>query len=93
MGVKTTFLNGTIAEEVYVEQPEWFEINSKDTHVCGLKKALYGLKQAPRSWYVRMDTYLLRIGFLKSYVDKNLYIKIVNSEPVIILYVNDLFII
>jgi len=41
-----------------------------------------------------MDAYPLRIGFVKSFVDPNLYIKVVNNEPVIILlYVNDLFII
>jgi hypothetical protein len=47
MDVKTTFLNGAIKEEVYIEQPQGFEVHSKDTHVCRLKKALYGLKQAP----------------------------------------------
>ena len=58
-----------------------------------LKKALYGLKQAPRAWYARMDAYLLSIGIVKSSVDMNLYIKVVNDEPVIILlYVDDLFI-
>ena len=41
MDVKTTFLNGTIDEEVYIEQPEGFEVNSRDSHVCRLKKALY----------------------------------------------------
>jgi hypothetical protein len=42
MDVKTTFLNGAI-EEVYIEQPQGFEVHSGDTHVCRLKKALYGL--------------------------------------------------
>eukprot|EP00253_Pinus_taeda_P006985 PITA_06985 len=49
MGVKTTFLNGVILEEVYIEQPEGFETHEKRTHVCILKKSLYGLKQAPRA--------------------------------------------
>jgi len=93
MDVKTTFLNGTIDEEVYIQQPEGFEENSKDTHVCQLKKVLYGLKQAPRAWCARMDAYLLRIGFVKSSADPNLYIIVVNNEPVIVLlYVDDLFI-
>ena len=50
MDVKTTFLNDFIEEEVYIEQPQWFETNDQKTHVCRLKKALYGLKQEPRAW-------------------------------------------
>jgi hypothetical protein len=51
MDVKTTFLNGVIEEEIYIEQPEGFEVHSRASHVCRLKRALYGLKQAPRAWY------------------------------------------
>ena len=58
MDVKTAFLNGFIQEEVYIEQPQSFEVHGKESHVCRLKKALYGLKQAPRAWYSRIDTYL-----------------------------------
>eukprot|EP00253_Pinus_taeda_P014690 PITA_14690 len=45
MDVKTTFLNEIIDEEVYIEQPEGFEVNSKDSHVCRLKKVVYGVKR------------------------------------------------
>jgi hypothetical protein len=38
MDVKTTFLNGIIEEEVYIEQPRGFEVSGKDTHVCKLKR-------------------------------------------------------
>ena len=55
MDVKTTFLNGKIEEEVYIEQLEGFVTHGKKTHVSKLKKALYGLKQAPTVWYARMD--------------------------------------
>ena len=50
MDVKTTFLNGVVEEEVYVEQPLGFETCDKQTHVCKLKKDFYGLKQAPKTW-------------------------------------------
>jgi hypothetical protein len=53
---------------------------------------MYGLKQAPRAWYARMENYLIRLGFSKSYADPNLYYKVVNNSPVILLlYVDDLF--
>ena len=44
MDVKTTFLNGVIEEEVYIEQPQGFEVKGRVIHVCKLKKALNGLK-------------------------------------------------
>jgi hypothetical protein len=81
MDVKTTFLNGAIEEEVYIEQPQGFKVHSRDTHVCRLKKALYGLKQAPRAWYARMDNYLTRLGFSKCHADPNLYYKVVDNAP------------
>lgn len=93
MDVKTTFLNGTIDEEVYIEQPLGYEVKDRKTHVCILKKALYGLRQAPKAWYAIMDAYLQRWGFRKSMTDPNIYIKIENDEPVIILlYVYDILI-
>jgi hypothetical protein len=53
---------------------------------------LYGLKQAPRAWYGRIDSFLTSLGFTKSKVDPNLYFKVMNDEPVILLlYVDDLF--
>jgi hypothetical protein len=48
MDIKSTFLNGYINEEVYVEKHPSFEDDKKPNHVYKLKKALYGLKQAPR---------------------------------------------
>ena len=91
MDVKTTFLNGELKEEVYIEQLEGFVAHNKETHVCRLKKALYRLKQAPRVWYERIDTYLQKMGFVKSEVDANLYYLVVRGEILIlVLYVDNL---
>jgi hypothetical protein len=94
MDAKTTFLNGEIEEEVYIEQPDGFVIHEKESHVCRLKKALYGLKQAPRAWYERIDGHMMSLGFNKSVVDPSLYYKTVNGESLIlVLYIDDLFLI
>jgi hypothetical protein len=64
--VKTTFLNGVIEEEVYIEKPQGLEVKDIKTHVCRLKKDLYGLKQAPRAWYGIIDNFQMSLGFTKS---------------------------
>ena len=44
MVVKSTFLNGDLEEEVYIEQPKWLLLLENKDCVCRLKKTLYGLK-------------------------------------------------
>eukprot|EP00253_Pinus_taeda_P013172 PITA_13172 len=91
MDVKTTFLNGMIEEEVYIDQPEGFETFNYDSHVCRLKRALNGLKQAPYAWYTRIDNYFTGLGFTKTKEDVNLYHIVVEGKLLIIaLYVDDL---
>lgn len=45
MDVKTTFLNGDLEEEIYIEQSEGFAAPDQEKKVCRLDKLLYGLKQ------------------------------------------------
>eukprot|EP00253_Pinus_taeda_P005848 PITA_05848 len=91
MDVKSSFLNGDLEEEVYIEQPDGFILGNDPNLVCRLKKALYGLKQAPRAWYYRLDKYLQRQGFSKGSADSNLYIKIENNKLLIlVVYVDDI---
>jgi hypothetical protein len=89
----TTLLNGVIEEEVYIEEPQGFMIHGKKSHVYKLKKYLYGLKQEPKVWYARIDNYLMTLGFNNSDIDPNLYYKVEDGFPLIlVLYVDDLFI-
>ncbi|GJR24095.1 retrovirus-related pol polyprotein from transposon TNT 1-94 [Tanacetum coccineum] len=52
-GHKTSFLHGSLKEDVYICQPKGFIDVDHPSHVCKLKKALYGLKQASRAWTSR----------------------------------------
>ena len=44
MDVKTSFLNGDLDEEIYMEQPEGFIVLGQEGKFCRLVKSLYGLK-------------------------------------------------
>nr|GFA55947.1 hypothetical protein [Tanacetum cinerariifolium] len=65
MGVKMTFLNGPLKEEVYVAQSDGFVDPDHPEKVYRLRKALYGLKQAPRAWYDELLKFLISKGFTK----------------------------
>jgi hypothetical protein len=48
LDVKTNFLHGDLEEEIYMQQPQGYEVKGKENLVCKCKKSLYGLKQSPR---------------------------------------------
>ena len=48
MGVKRSFLNGYIEEEIYVEKSDGFEVQAKAHKLYRLKKDLCDLKISPR---------------------------------------------
>ena len=91
MDVKSAFLNGPIKEEVYVEQPPWFEDLTYPNHVYKLHKALYGLKQAPRAWYECLRDFLIRKGFSIGKADSTLFTKRVDKNIFVCqIYVEDI---
>ena len=49
MDVKFAFLNGSLQEEIHVDQPEGFADLGEEEKVYLLKKSLYDLKQASRA--------------------------------------------
>ena len=73
MNVKTTFLNGDIEEEIYMDQPESFSMEGKDHMVCKLKKSIYGLKQASRQWYLKFNDTITSFEFQENIVNRCIY--------------------
>ena len=63
MDVKTTFLNGDMDEDVYMEQPTGFTEVGKEDLVCKINNSIYGLKQASRQWYLKFDRIITQNGF------------------------------
>ena len=48
MDMKTTFLNGYLDEEIYMEQLKGFSTLGQEKKICKLVKLLYQLKQTPK---------------------------------------------
>ena len=66
MDVKTAFLIGKLAEDVYVAQPEGFVHAKFLKKVCKLEKSIYGLKQASRSLNLCFHEKVKEFGFSES---------------------------
>ena len=75
MGVKSTFLNGYIIEEIYAKQLLDFKNEKYSNRVYKLSKSLHGLKQAPRAWYERLCKFLSEHSFSMEKTDTTLFIK------------------
>lgn len=73
LDVNSAFLNGTLKEEVYMEQPLGFLDPQQPTLVCKLHKALYGLKQAHRAWFDKLYSALVSFGFVSARSDQSFF--------------------
>ena len=93
MDVKSAFLNGDLREEVYVQQPPGFVVKGGSEKVLKLKKALYGLRQAPRAWNARLDSELLKLGFVRNALEHAVYRRSDQDGFLLVgVYVDDLII-
>lgn len=87
------FLNGEIAEEVYVVQSEGFVKKGQEYFIYKLIKALYGLRQAPRAWYSKLSKYLEELDFVRCPYEHAVYTKMKGNDVLIIaVYVVDLLV-
>ncbi|GAA0139391.1 transmembrane signal receptor [Lithospermum erythrorhizon] len=92
LDVKSAFLQGELEEEVFVDQPQGYEVAAKEHQVYKLHKALYGLKQAPRAWYSKIESHFGREGFQKCSSEQTLFTKknAVGKIIIVSIYVDDL---
>ncbi|XP_028102694.1 uncharacterized protein LOC114301935 [Camellia sinensis] len=91
LDVKNAFLNGHLAEEVYMRPPPG--LSHPRGVVCRLCCALYGLKQSPRAWYERFHSVALQLGFRSSHHDCALFVRRTSIGLVLLLlYVDDMII-
>jgi hypothetical protein len=93
LDVKSAFLHGDLEEEVYVQQPEGYEVKGKENEVFRLSKALYGLKQAPRAWNVKLDKSLRKLDFKRCLSEQAVYTRGTGVDAIILgVYVDDLIV-
>jgi hypothetical protein len=92
MDVKTTFLNGDIEEEAYIEKPDGLVIHEKESHVCKWRRpCMDSISHLKISMQGLMDTWWFW-GFRKSVVDPSLYYNTFNGKSLnLVLYIDDLF--
>eukprot|EP00253_Pinus_taeda_P025967 PITA_25967 len=94
LDVNITFLHGDLEEEIYMQQPQGYEVKGKEKLVCRLKKSLYGLKRAPRQWYLKLDRFMSEHGYTRCHSDHCVYLKRKNdgSYIILLLYVDDMLV-
>jgi hypothetical protein len=94
LDVKTSFLHGDLEEEIYMQQPQGYEVKGNDNLVCRLKKSLYGLKQAPGQWYLKFDRFMTKQGYNRCHSNHCVYFKKLEngSYIILLLYVDDMLV-
>lgn len=91
MDAVSAFLNGSLDEEVYMEQPKMFDDGTG--RVCKLKRAIYGLKQSGRNWNKLLNQTLLEFGLKRTVSDQCMYVKKTNRHIMIVMiWVDDVLI-
>lgn len=91
MDAVSAYLNGTLKEVIYMEQPEGFSDGTKK--VCKLEKSIYGIKQSGRVWNETINSELIKMGLVRSEVDQCIYHDLNNGYKLYVaIYVDDVLI-
>ena len=91
LDVNNAFLQGSLSDEVFMDQPPGFTHTDLPNHVCQLRKAIYGLRQAPRAWYQELRNFLISEGFTNSHSDTSLFMLYSPTSVLYLLvYVDDI---
>ena len=95
LDVKTAYLHAPIDFDVFVHQPEGYEVKGENDEklFCHLKKSLYGLKQSGRLWNQLLTEFLTNQGFIQSDVEPCLFMNAKGESDVcmrIIVFVDDM---
>lgn len=89
MDAISAYLQGELAEEIYMMQPEGFANGSDD--VCKLNRAIYGLKQSGRVWNEKLTKMLKSFGLKKSSSDPCVFFT-PDLTLIVTIYVDDFLI-
>jgi hypothetical protein len=94
LDVKKTFLHGDLEEEIYMQQPQGYEVKGKENLVCRLNKSLYGLKKDPRQWYLKFERFMSEQGYGRCHSNHYVYFKRLEngSYIILLLYVDDMLV-
>src|SRR5258708_16810668 len=84
MDIKSAYLNGSISEDIYMQQPKGYEEKGGESKVAKLKKGLYRLKQAGQEWYATLHDFLIQLGFCRTHADHSVFIFIWGCAVIII---------
>ena len=92
MDVITAFLNADMEEQVYMKQPKGYERGHN--LYCLLNKSLYGTRQASHNWNGVLNKFILSIGFTRLATDTCVYVKLSETNQLIIIgvFVDDMVI-
>ncbi|CAI7842218.1 unnamed protein product, partial [Closterium sp. NIES-54] len=88
LGFSTTFLQGSLHEEIWLGRPPGFTGSFSAGTQWRLQRPVYSLCQAPREWHDTLRTTLVALGFAPSTADPSLFLCTDTSLPPF--YVNDL---